>query len=99
MLVDNGPHRDLVGDLTTAVRKQNLTMGLYYSLFEWFHPLYLQDKANNWTTTYYADQVVSPQLRDIVNTYEPSVIWSDGDWEVCLHILLFIDFIARFTIC
>jgi hypothetical protein len=30
---DNGPHRDLVGDLTTAVRAKGLHMGLYHSLF------------------------------------------------------------------
>ncbi len=28
-----GPHRDLVGELTAAVRAQNLTMGLYHSMY------------------------------------------------------------------
>jgi hypothetical protein len=36
---DNGPHRDLVGELTTSVRNVGLHMGLYHSIFEWFHPL------------------------------------------------------------
>lgn len=33
---------DLARAVTDAVRAQNLTQGMYYSLFEWFHPLYLQ---------------------------------------------------------
>jgi hypothetical protein len=24
--------------------------GLYHSLFEWYHPLYLKDKDNNWNS-------------------------------------------------
>ncbi|XP_074606094.1 alpha-L-fucosidase-like [Acropora palmata] len=80
--VDNGPHRDLVGDLATAIRSRtNITFGLYFSLFEWFHPLYLEDKANNFETQNYVKAVVTPQLYDIVNTYKPEYIWSDGDWE------------------
>lgn len=38
--VDLGPHRDLVGDLTSSVVKAGLVMGLYHSLREWYHPLY-----------------------------------------------------------
>jgi len=79
--VDVGPHKDLTGLLTAAVKKEGLKMGLYHSLFEWYHPLYLRDKANNYTTTTYIDEVLQPQLRQIVNDYKPSVIWADGDWE------------------
>jgi len=32
--VDIGPKHDLVGELTTAVNKTNVKMGLYYSLYE-----------------------------------------------------------------
>ena len=35
-----GPERDLLGDLTHAVRQTGLKMGIYYSLYEWFNPLY-----------------------------------------------------------
>ena len=37
--VDVGPKRDLVGELTAAVRRRNLEMGFYFSLYEWFNPL------------------------------------------------------------
>ena len=38
--VDVGPHRDLCGDLSTAVKSKGLHMGFYYSLYEWFNPVY-----------------------------------------------------------
>jgi alpha-L-fucosidase len=79
---DTGPHQDNVGLLTAAVRSRNLTMGLYFSQFEWFNPLFLQDKANNGSTKYYQSTVSYPQMLDIVNNYKPDLIWSDGDWEM-----------------
>jgi alpha-L-fucosidase len=42
--VDIGPKRDLLGDLTEAGRKRGLHMGIYYSLYEWYNPLWLSDK-------------------------------------------------------
>ena len=36
--VEVGPHRDICGELTEAVRKQGLKMGFYYSLPEWTSP-------------------------------------------------------------
>ena len=73
--------RDLVGDLSASVRKAGLHMGLYHSIFEWFHPLYLADKANNYTTSRYVDEVYLPQAKEINTLYKPDLIWSDGDWE------------------
>lgn len=33
------------GDLAEAIRlRTDIHFGLYHSLFEWFHPLYLRDK-------------------------------------------------------
>jgi len=73
--VDIGPHRDLCGDLTKAVKARGLKMGFYYSLYEWFNPLYLSDPKR------YVDEHMLPQLKDLVTRYEPSIVWSDGEWD------------------
>lgn len=75
---DVGPKRDLLGDLATAVRKEQLTFGLYHSLYEWFNPNYLFDKENNFTTKSFVKGKTMPELYELVEKYEPSVIWSDG---------------------
>ncbi|XP_027891539.1 tissue alpha-L-fucosidase [Xiphophorus couchianus] len=79
--VDNGPKRDLVEDLGDAVRNRSLHYGLYNSLYEWFNPLYLEDKKNGFKTQQFVMRKLLPELYNIVVRYRPEVIWSDGDWE------------------
>ncbi|XP_035285167.1 tissue alpha-L-fucosidase-like [Anguilla anguilla] len=79
--VDTGPHRDLVEDLGVAVRKRSLHYGLYNSLYEWFHPLYLSDKKSGFKTQEFVFNKLLPELHDLVTRYKPDLIWSDGDWE------------------
>ena len=74
--VEIGPHRDLLGDLTEAVRKKNLRMGYYYSLYEWYNPLWLSDKQR------FVQEHMFPQFKDLVTRYKPSIIFSDGEWEM-----------------
>jgi alpha-L-fucosidase len=73
--VDMGPHRDLAGDLSEAVKKEGLYMGFYYSLLEWFHPLY----KNN--IDKYVNEHVMPQMKELVNLYKPDILWPDGEWD------------------
>ena len=73
--VDVGPHRDLAGDLTDAVKKEGIHMGFYYSLYEWFNPLYQED------LTKYVDNHLIPQMKDLVNRYKPDIVWPDGEWD------------------
>ncbi len=74
--VEIGPHRDLLGDLTDAVRRKGLRMGIYYSLYEWYNPLWLYDKPR------YVREHMFPQFKDVVTRYKPSFIFSDGEWEL-----------------
>jgi alpha-L-fucosidase len=75
--VDVGPRRDLVGELSAAVRRRNLEMGFYFSLYEWFNPLWLAGKPDE-----YVARHMFPQFKDLVTRYSPSVIFSDGEWEL-----------------
>jgi len=74
--VTGTPHRDLLGDLTNAVRDAGLKMGYYYSLYEWFNPLWQSDKPR------FVSEHMTPQFKDLVTKYRPSVIFSDGEWEL-----------------
>jgi alpha-L-fucosidase len=74
--VDTGPRRDLLGDLSAAVRKAGLKMGFYYSLYEWFNPLWLADRQ------LFVEKHLIPQFKDVVSRYEPSIIFSDGEWDM-----------------
>ncbi|MCD8071624.1 MAG: alpha-L-fucosidase [Alistipes sp.] len=73
--VDLLPHRDICGELRAAVRENGMKMGFYYSLYEWFNPLYLGD------IEYFVDNHMIPQLKDLVMRYEPDIVWPDGEWE------------------
>ncbi|KAL4226532.1 Tissue alpha-L-fucosidase [Mactra antiquata] len=80
--MDVGPQRDIVGELADAIRTNtDMHFGLYHSQYEWFNPLFLQDKANNLTTQDFVNFKVLPEWYEIVNKYKPDIVWSDGDWE------------------
>uniref|UniRef100_F6TJX9 Alpha-L-fucosidase n=1 Tax=Monodelphis domestica TaxID=13616 RepID=F6TJX9_MONDO len=80
--VDRGPRRDIVKEIEVAIRsKTDLHFGLYYSLFEWFNPLFLLDKANKFKSKRYPVAKSLPDLYDLVNTYKPEILWADGDGD------------------
>ncbi len=74
--VDIGPRRDLLLDLSEAGRRRGLRMGIYYSLYEWYNPLWLSDKKR------YVSEHLFPQFKDVVTHAKPAIIFSDGEWEL-----------------
>jgi alpha-L-fucosidase len=89
---DIGPQRDLLGELTNSVRKAGLKMGLYYSIPDWESiprktegPEYFIRKEfvdkYGLTPEQYRNEIAIPQLYELVNNYQPSLIFSDaGEW-------------------
>ncbi|KAK6176160.1 hypothetical protein SNE40_014494 [Patella caerulea] len=77
-----GPKRDIVGELAASIKTNtSIHFGIYHSLYEWFNPLFIQDKKSNFTTQNFVKQKTMPELYELINTYKPDVIWSDGDSE------------------
>jgi alpha-L-fucosidase len=74
--VDIGPKRDLLGELSEAGRRRGLHMGLYYSFYEWYNPLWLSDRKR------YVAEHMMPQFKDVVTHARPSIIFGDGEWDL-----------------
>jgi len=76
--VEIGPRRNVLAELTTAVRAKGLKMGFYYCLLEWYHPysdLYQNDLPR------YVETRLLPQLKDLVLRFQPDILWGDGEWD------------------
>ncbi|XP_045519882.1 tissue alpha-L-fucosidase-like isoform X2 [Pieris brassicae] len=79
--VEVGPKQDLVGEIAKSVRRQGMKFGVYHSLYEWYNPIYLEDKRSLFLNKSYPTTKLWPDIKQLVNDYRPSVLWSDGDWE------------------
>ena len=73
--LESGPRRDVLGEVAEAVRKRDLRFGVYYSLYEWFNPLYVSD------VDLFVEEVYFPQFKDLVSHCRPEIIFADGEWE------------------
>jgi alpha-L-fucosidase len=53
------------GDLAKAIRNRtNIVFGLYHSMYEWFHPLYIEDKQNGFKSQLFPN-VCSTSFRSV----------------------------------
>ncbi|HEX8627444.1 MAG TPA: alpha-L-fucosidase, partial [Catenuloplanes sp.] len=76
---------DLLGALKAECDRQGIRFCLYYSILDWSHPS--QTRRSDALTTmssmtaranYIAD--MKAQLRELLDRYDPAVLWFDGDW-------------------
>jgi alpha-L-fucosidase len=77
--------RDLVGDLTDAVRARDLRMGLYYAGgLDWT----FTERPLRTMTDMLRHQALGPgharyataQWTELIDTYQPSILWNDIGW-------------------
>lgn len=89
---DIGPKRDLLGEISASIRDQGLRMGFYYSIPDWESIPRKIDKSEYYIRKEFIDkyglnpeqyrtEVMTPQLYELVEAYQPSIIFSDaGEW-------------------
>jgi len=87
-VIDHTPaRRDLIKPFVDALRKNDMKVGLYYSLIDWSYPDYpaftrnsvrYQNDPHRWEkfVNFYFGQV-----NELSTRYNPDLFWFDGDWE------------------
>jgi len=77
--------RDIVGELTAAVRKVGMKMGLYYSGgYDWTFNSGPIETPQDYETVKpesqaYGDYAFA-QIHELIDRYHPSLLWNDIDW-------------------
>lgn len=83
-VMNYGAKRDIMGDLTKAVRAEGIKMGAYYSgLFDWTThkgPQVRHQSVDNYNHTYAFADYSFNQAWELVDMYHPSVLWNDIGW-------------------
>lgn len=79
-----GPKRDLVGELTRAVRAEGLRMGTYFSgLFDWTthpYPIVNHHASAFYNRTYAFADYSYNQAMELIDLYRPDILWNDISW-------------------
>jgi alpha-L-fucosidase len=77
--------RDIVGDLTAAVRAAGMRMGLYYSGgYDWpYDDVVMRDAADTILAVPSSpdyERYATAHVRELIERYRPSVLWNDICW-------------------
>ena len=81
--------RDVLTPFVDELRRNDLKVGLYYSLIDWTHPDYpgfmtdsakykIADDPARWERFL---QFCHGQIDELMVAYNPDLVWFDGDWE------------------
>ena len=81
-------HRDLLGELKAACDRQGMILGFYHSIMDWHHPdaqaphypTYNTREKSNPNFERYVEGTLKPQIRELIENYDPAVLWFDGEW-------------------
>lgn len=80
--------RDLIAELKAACEKHDVKLCFYHSIMDWHHPDaqaphypdYNTDQKENPNFQQYVDNYLFPQVTELVEKYDPYVMWFDGEW-------------------
>jgi len=103
-IVDATPYkRDVVQQLADACKKHNMPFGLYYSQAQdWTHlggGMYGKhwDQAQEGSFEKYIDEVSLPQVKEIMEKFNPRIVWWDTPAEMTAELAKkFTDYLAKY---
>jgi len=76
--------RDVLGELATAVRKQGLKFGVYYSGgVDWTFQPQIVRTLGEYAYLYHGDDYADyadAQVRELIQRYKPDILWNDISW-------------------
>jgi alpha-L-fucosidase len=84
--VDAAPFgRDILKELHEACEREGIKLCFYHSIMDWYHPDaqgkdFGNVKAGGPDFVHYRENYLKPQLRELVENYDPHVLWFDGEW-------------------
>ena len=88
-IIDFAPYgKDILKSLANACKAQGIKFGLYHSIMDWHHPQaqaidaprYEYQKNPNPEFPQYYKNYLKPQLKELVDQYDPDILWFDGEW-------------------
>ena len=88
-IMDAAPiRRDILRELTDAADEAGIQLGFYHSIMDWHHPdaqgphypTYNTGEKSNPDFPRYVEEYLKPQVTELVRSYDPAVLWFDGEW-------------------
>jgi alpha-L-fucosidase len=88
-IIDFAPYgKDILKSLAEACKAEGIKFGLYHSIMDWHHPQaqaidaprYKYQKNPNPEFPQYYENYLKPQLKELVDNYDPDIMWFDGEW-------------------
>ncbi len=93
-VVDATPYgKDILAQLKKACDKYGIHYCFYYSILDWHHPSQYVDpdaknpRAGHARNKIYPDRkaeyvkYMKDQLKELIENYDPDVLWFDGEWQ------------------
>ena len=84
----SGFNRDVLQEFADACKAAGIKLGFYHSIMDWhhpdahasFYPKYNDDDRSSPGFDQYVDSYMRPQIKELVEKYDPAILWFDGEW-------------------
>jgi alpha-L-fucosidase len=88
--------KGIIKDLSEECKKQGIDLGFYYTICDWHHEDYPVVYPDENYKFHEEKEITDPevkkkmdryivymknQLKELIDAYDPSIIWFDGEWE------------------